>query len=89
MRAEVGRRFGQNLRRVRRRAGLSQEGLARRCSLHRTEVSYIERARRTPRIDTLVKLATALEAPVDELLEGIEWALPAENRDGRLVVAEG
>lgn len=89
MRAEVGRRFGQNLRRVRHRAGLSQEKLAGFCSLHRTEVSYIERGRRTPRADTLVKLATALEAPVDELLEGIEWVLPAESRDGQFAVAEG
>ena len=34
----VARRFGENLRRVRRQADLSQEELGFRASLHRTEV---------------------------------------------------
>lgn len=69
--------FGENLRRCRKRAGVSQEELGWRSSLHRTEVGLLERGVRTPRIDTLIKLATALEVPPGELLAGIDW-MPEE-----------
>jgi len=70
---EVARRFGANLRRERRRADLSQEEVGLLASLHRTEVGLAERGERTPRIDTLVKLAAALEVPPETLLDGITW----------------
>lgn len=85
----VAKRLGHNLREARHRAGLSQEALGRASSLHRTEVALIERGRRTPLADTLVKLTTALGVPVDELLDGIEWRPAAESADGRFVVSEG
>jgi transcriptional regulator with XRE-family HTH domain len=69
----IARRFAANLRRIRRQADLSQEGLGFGASLHRTEIGYLERGHRLPRIDTLVKLAGALEVSADELLEGIAW----------------
>jgi transcriptional regulator with XRE-family HTH domain len=70
----VARQFGANLRRARRRAGLSQEEVGFRASLHRTEVGLLERGARTPRIDTLVKLAAALGVRIDcSLLDGITW----------------
>lgn len=64
-------RFAQNLRRQRARAGLSQEALGFLCDLHRTEVSLLERARREPRLGTIVKLARALNIRPAELLDGI------------------
>jgi transcriptional regulator with XRE-family HTH domain len=71
----VARRFGANLRRARRQAGLSQEEVGFRASLHRTEVGLLERGARVPRIDTLVKLAAALGIPIDcSLLDGITWS---------------
>jgi transcriptional regulator with XRE-family HTH domain len=70
---EVARRFADNLVRCRKRAGLSQEELGFRASLHRTQVGVLERSARSPRIDTLVKLAGALDVSVDELLNGITW----------------
>jgi len=52
--------------------GLSQEQLADRCGLDRTEISLLERGKRFPRLDTLVKLARALELDsLGELLDGI------------------
>ncbi len=56
----VAERFGDNLRRVRRREGLSQEELAVRASLHRTEIGKLENTERVPRIDTLIQLAGAM-----------------------------
>lgn len=46
---------------------------SRIASLHRTEVSQLERGLRLPRIDTLVKLTSSLEVSADELLDGIAW----------------
>jgi transcriptional regulator with XRE-family HTH domain len=70
----VARQFGRNLRRERKRAGLSQEEVGFRASLHRTEVGLLERGARVPRIDTLIKLASALGVRIDcALLAGMTW----------------
>lgn len=72
-------RFAVNLRRARLAAGISQEELARRCDLHRTEVSLLERGGREPRLATIVKLTDALATEPEELLAGISW-LPGPRR---------
>jgi transcriptional regulator with XRE-family HTH domain len=66
-------RFASNLVRCRKRAGFSQETLADRASIHRTEIGLFEGGKRTPRIDTLVKVAGGLGVPPHELLEGVTW----------------
>jgi len=64
--------FAANLRWQRERAGLSQEALATRCSMHRTEISMIERGKRAPVLETIVLLARGLELDsAAELFEGI------------------
>lgn len=73
---EAARKLGRNLWRARRRAGYSQEELGALCGLHRTEISFVENGQRLPRIDTLMKLATALEVGVAQLVDGIEWMPP-------------
>jgi transcriptional regulator with XRE-family HTH domain len=66
-------RFAVNLRAARRAAGISQEELADRCELHRTEISLLERGGREPRLGTMVKLAAALETTPEVLCTGIGW----------------
>jgi len=68
-------RFAANLRRARTKAGISQEELARRCDLHRTEVSLLERAGREPRLGTITKLAGSLGTTAAVLCEGISWSV--------------
>lgn len=70
---EVAERFAANLLLCRRAAGLSQEALGFRAGLHRTEIGMLERGVRLARIDTLVKLRSALGVSADELLAGIHW----------------
>lgn len=70
---DIAARFGRNLLGCRKRAGISQEELGVRASLHRTQVGLLERGGRLPRIDTLAKLAGALGVPASELLDGIAW----------------
>lgn len=65
--------FGKNLARCRRRAGLSQEELSVRASLHRTAVGQLERGERVARVDTLIKLAGSLGTPPGDLLDGLGW----------------
>jgi len=84
----VAERFGRNLRRVRRREGLSQEELAVRASLHRTEVGKLENGERLPRIDTLVRLADSMVVPPGELLDGIHW-VPVPERVGAFAFGSG
>jgi len=88
-RLEVARQFGENLARCRERAELSQEELGYRASLHRTEVSLLERGARIPRVDTVVRLAGSLSAPLNDLVVGIEWT-PGYTHvvDGEFAVAE-
>ncbi len=76
-------RFGENLERCRERAGLTQTELGYRASLHRTEISLLERGKRLPRIDTAVKLAGCLSVSLDELAAGIGW------NPGYTVVVDG
>jgi transcriptional regulator with XRE-family HTH domain len=66
------RQFAANLREQRQRAGLSQEELAEACDLHRTEISLLERCKRSPRLETIVILSRGLQlGSPGELLEGI------------------
>lgn len=81
-------RVGKNLLRQRERANLSQEELAVRASLHRTEVGLLERGERLPRVDTLVKLAGGLGVSPCVLLEGITWE-PGFMRRGEFEVSVG
>lgn len=80
----VAVRFGRNLAAARQAAGLSQEEAGIRASLHRTEIGLLERGERVPRIDTAIKLAGAVNASVDELLDGIGWT-PGTAQPGAFV----
>jgi transcriptional regulator with XRE-family HTH domain len=68
----VRKQFAVNLRAQRTKAGLSQEALADLCDLHRTEISLLERCKRSPRLETIVILSRGLNlASASELLDGI------------------
>jgi transcriptional regulator with XRE-family HTH domain len=72
MMESVRKQFAANLRQQRERAGLSQEALADACDLHRTEISLLERCKRSPRLETIVILSRGLGlSTTGELLKGI------------------
>lgn len=76
--------FGDNLAHLRKRADLSQEDLSHLASLHRTEISQLERGLRIPRADTIIKLRDALGVTADDLLVGLTWT-PGDYRPGGFV----
>lgn len=68
----VRTQFASNLRNHRVQAGLSQEALADLCDLHRTEISLLERCKRSPRLETIVILSRGLRlSSPSDLLDGI------------------
>lgn len=83
----VAIKFGQNLFKARRRAGLSQEELGVRSSLHRTEIGLLEHGRRVARVDTLIQLAGAMSIEPAELLEGIFWN-PGDTSTGQFSISQ-
>ncbi len=84
---DLARRFGENLLRLRRSHGLSQTELGDRTEMHRNDISLIERGKRRPRIDVLIKVARVLETTPAELLNGIVWiAAKRPDTPGRFEV---
>jgi transcriptional regulator with XRE-family HTH domain len=83
---QPSRRFAANMRRLREDADISQEELAFRAALHRTQISLLENGHRMPRVFTLVCLAGALGVTPNDLLDGIVWE-PIVSVGGGLVVA--
>ncbi len=79
----VSQRFGRNLARHRRNAGLSQELLGEKAGLHRTGISQLEQGERACRIDTLAKLCGALEIDAGALMWGVKWVPPQGSAAGR------
>jgi transcriptional regulator with XRE-family HTH domain len=61
--------LARNVRKMRRRLGLSQEELAFRAGIDRTYVSMIERSVNAATVDVLEALAKALDASPSELLQ--------------------
>jgi transcriptional regulator with XRE-family HTH domain len=61
--------FAENLRRLRKEAGISQEELGARAGIQMADISRYEGAHRDPRITTVARLAVALEVSVADLLD--------------------
>ena len=67
-RSEVAAKFGDKLRKLRSGRRVSQEELADRACLHRTYVSSVERGERNVSLETIQKLARALDLPMSDLM---------------------
>jgi len=61
--------FGQKVREERVRQGLSQEELAARAGVHRTYIGMIERAEKNITLESIEKIATALNIRIAEFFE--------------------
>jgi transcriptional regulator with XRE-family HTH domain len=64
--------FGIVLKKLRTTAGLSQEELARLCSLDRTFISLMERGQRQPSLTTIFTIAQALDITPSEMIAFVE-----------------
>lgn len=62
--------LGSFLSAARLERGLSQVDLAARCALSQVQISYFELGRRRPTLDQLVRIARALDVPIQKLIAG-------------------
>jgi len=70
--------IGHVIQRYRDQRGLTQEQLSGLAALDRTHYSKIERGLRSPTIETLFKIAYALNIPPHILIKAIEDEMPDE-----------
>lgn len=63
--------FGVTVRELRKRKGLSQEGLAALCELDRTYIGGIERGERNVALKNIDKIARCLDVTIAELMKGL------------------
>ena len=61
--------FGNKVRELRKKLGISQEELANRSGLHRTYIGMIERSEKNITIKNIEKIAHALEIEIWELMK--------------------
>jgi CheY-like chemotaxis protein/DNA-binding XRE family transcriptional regulator len=80
---DVKKVFGTSVRGWRNLLGISQEELAERANLHRTYVSDIERGARNLSLESIERLAHALEISVSSLFP------QPEMKNGRTITANG
>lgn len=66
------REFGQALRALRQRRGLSQEALAAEAGMNRTYISDLERGQYSPSLTAIAALAAALGVKPHELVKAAE-----------------
>jgi CheY-like chemotaxis protein/DNA-binding XRE family transcriptional regulator len=64
---DVKKEFGAAVRAHRLRLGMSQEALAERAELHRTYVTDVERGARNLSLESISRLARALDVSIDSL----------------------
>ena len=79
---DVKKSFGTSVKAWRKRLGISQEELAERAELHRTYVSDVERGARNLSLESITRVARALDISVADLF-------PAEFPDGQTAGATG
>ena len=72
MRLSIEKKFGEELCRIRKERGLSQEQLGFESEYHRTYISQLERGVKSPSLRTVFRICKALEIPVSELIRRIE-----------------
>ena len=73
------------LRKLRMARNISQDDLAMIVGVHRGHVARLESGDRTPRLDTLEKIAAALRVKVTSLLSDLEKPVPRITEDEKIL----
>jgi transcriptional regulator with XRE-family HTH domain len=72
---------GEKVRRLREKAGLTQEQLAEIADLHYSYVGHIERGTKNPSLKSLTKIADALGVPVAQLMGDSRREIQVDTTD--------
>jgi transcriptional regulator with XRE-family HTH domain len=71
MEKNVNKDFGRRVAELRKKAGFSQESFAFQCNIDRTYIGTIERGEKSPTLNTIHKIAQALNMPLHQLFENL------------------
>jgi transcriptional regulator with XRE-family HTH domain len=66
---DIKQTFGQRVKDLRNKKGISQEKLAEFSELHRTYISSIELGKRNVALENIEKLAKALNCTIEDLFK--------------------
>jgi transcriptional regulator with XRE-family HTH domain len=77
--SEFDQAIGRNLRRMRVRAGLTQQGLAGHLGVTFQQVQKYENGKNRLPLESLYRLANLFKAPVDSFFRGIGLPKPEED----------
>lgn len=66
--------LGEELRKARNKAGLTQEQVAAKARISREYVSQLERNRQSPTVDMLLRVCRILGVPAARIIERVEAA---------------
>lgn len=80
---DFGRLLGERIRSFRKRKGLSQEELAHRATFSTSFISDIERGIKSPTMESMYKITTALDISLEELF--IKFQPIKKTPEGELV----
>ena len=61
--------IGENIRKARKAAGVSQKELAERLQVYQKDISRWENGERTPTMEVFTKICRELNASADEILQ--------------------
>ena len=70
--SEIAKLVGQRLRSYRLQLGLSQERVAELSGCHPTYIGQVERGEKTATIESIAKIASAIDVPLSKLFEKID-----------------
>lgn len=76
---EITKRVGQRIRNYRVRSKLSQEQLAERSGCHPTYIGQVERGEKNATLESIAKIAAALDVPLSQLFEKLEDVRPQQE----------
>ena len=76
---ELAPQIGERIRRIRKKEGLSLEGLALRCDMNPAYVGHIERGMRNPTLATLERICKGLGIRVEDLFKGLDVPVDMES----------
>ena len=63
---------GQRIKAARKKAGMTQADLAKKLGISYVNISQLEKDQRSPKLETLQRIAAALSVPVQELIA--DWS---------------
>lgn len=71
MKNDLVKKFGNNVKALRIKRGLSQENLAEKTDSHPTYISLLESGKRSAAVVKIVKIARALDCKISDLFKGL------------------